>query len=263
MKIYHEPQESALCGQHCLNNLLQGPVFSAPDLSEMALSLDARERSIASEDSARRSSFGPSNNVDESGNFSLEVLRTALQLYSVQLLSWASVDEAGTDPLKEELGFIINRQSHWFTIRKINGRWWNLNSTSERPEPISAVHLAAFLSQLRSDHYYVFIARGTVSAINEDDFPSGGVGTWYEEGQLLSKGDLKTPAVIPFSGKGHKLGETTNLSKVGPYEDDLARAIALSIQGDAVLSLSASKQTAKEELRAKRLAALDSRHTAS
>ena len=34
--IYHELQESQLCGQHCLNNLLQGPHFTAPDLAAIA-----------------------------------------------------------------------------------------------------------------------------------------------------------------------------------------------------------------------------------
>lgn len=38
--VYHEKQESALCGQHCLNNLLQTAYFSAPDLSDIALELD-------------------------------------------------------------------------------------------------------------------------------------------------------------------------------------------------------------------------------
>ena len=44
MLIYHEKQESMLCGQHCLNNLLQGPYFSAMDLANIAHDLDARER---------------------------------------------------------------------------------------------------------------------------------------------------------------------------------------------------------------------------
>ena len=38
--VYHERQESALCGQHCLNNLLQNAYFTAPDLSDIALELD-------------------------------------------------------------------------------------------------------------------------------------------------------------------------------------------------------------------------------
>ena len=44
--VYHERQESALCGQHCLNNLLQGQYFSPADLAEIAQELDAMERQM-------------------------------------------------------------------------------------------------------------------------------------------------------------------------------------------------------------------------
>ena len=49
MLIYHEKQEASLCGQHCLNNLLQGPYFTAFDLSEIALELDDREKELMME----------------------------------------------------------------------------------------------------------------------------------------------------------------------------------------------------------------------
>ena len=44
--VYHERQQSALCGQHCLNNLLQGNFFTPGDLSEIALELDALEKQM-------------------------------------------------------------------------------------------------------------------------------------------------------------------------------------------------------------------------
>ena len=31
--VYHERQDSSLCGQHALNTLLQGAYFTAPDLA--------------------------------------------------------------------------------------------------------------------------------------------------------------------------------------------------------------------------------------
>jgi hypothetical protein len=31
--VYHEKQDSSLCGQHALNTLLQGPYFTAVDLA--------------------------------------------------------------------------------------------------------------------------------------------------------------------------------------------------------------------------------------
>ena len=44
--LYHEKQESALCGQHCLNNLLQGPYFNAGSLADLAHELDAMEQRL-------------------------------------------------------------------------------------------------------------------------------------------------------------------------------------------------------------------------
>lgn len=44
--IYHERQQASLCGQHCLNNLLQGHYFEASDLAAIAAELDSRERAL-------------------------------------------------------------------------------------------------------------------------------------------------------------------------------------------------------------------------
>jgi len=36
MKLYHEPQVAGLCCVHCINTVLQGPVFSAEDLASVS-----------------------------------------------------------------------------------------------------------------------------------------------------------------------------------------------------------------------------------
>ena len=41
--IYHERQEAMLCGQHALNNLVQGNVFQPGYLAEIAQQLDQME----------------------------------------------------------------------------------------------------------------------------------------------------------------------------------------------------------------------------
>lgn len=41
--------EAALCGVHCLNNLLQGPYFGVEDLMEIALELDRKEKELMAE----------------------------------------------------------------------------------------------------------------------------------------------------------------------------------------------------------------------
>lgn len=94
--VYHERQQSLLCGQHCLNNLLQGPYFAAvrthacatsiaqrshgvlqSDLADFARELHERERALMLEsgmDSADALRFlaEDSAHVDDSGNFSVE-----------------------------------------------------------------------------------------------------------------------------------------------------------------------------------------------
>ena len=84
--VYHERQEALLCGQHALNNLVQQNAFSAGSLAEIASQLDAMELNymaqndeggVSSKDYLKRMAEG-SGNVDESGNFSIEVLRSAL-----------------------------------------------------------------------------------------------------------------------------------------------------------------------------------------
>ena len=76
--LYHERQIAALCGQHCLNNLLQGPYWTEVGLAEIAHELDAQERALMLSEGvtadARRFMSEASGNVDESGNFSIQVI---------------------------------------------------------------------------------------------------------------------------------------------------------------------------------------------
>lgn len=41
LAVYHERQEAALCGMHCLNNLVQAPTFDVSQLMEIAQGLDS------------------------------------------------------------------------------------------------------------------------------------------------------------------------------------------------------------------------------
>ncbi len=79
--VYHERQEAMLCGQHALNNLVQANAFTPVSLAEIAGQLDQMELNymasnneggVSSKDYLKRLAEG-SGNVDESGNFSIEV----------------------------------------------------------------------------------------------------------------------------------------------------------------------------------------------
>eukprot|EP01041_Mallomonas_annulata_P002901 gene2901-5692_t len=281
--IYHELQESQLCGQHCLNNLLQGPYFTAPDLAGIAQELDDQERMHMLEGGAdtpevRKFLSEGSGNVDDSGNFSLQVLSTALKRsHNINLISWSSrsANDNIVDPTSEN-GFIINRSNHWFSIRKIINIWWNLNSTEEKPVHISDFYLAAFIGQLRADNYSVFIAQGHFpSAGNEMGNAVGGSGNWHKASSLLGK---PTSSELPkFAGVGRRLAVdlppsnvTSQYSVVEEEDRMLAEAIRLSMMDHTTAGATDSStnsssveasapMTKKEEMRAMRLAAADKR----
>lgn len=262
--IYHELQESALCGQHCLNNLLQAHVYSAIGLGEIAQQLDRQETSLGG-----GLMGGESSNVDAAGNFSIQVLRTALQRsFSIELISWTG--EAGrktVDPTQEE-GFIVNRREHWFSIRKINGKWFNLNSTQELPEVISEFHVVASLAQLRNDGFTVFIPRGKLpkAGVLPADVSSHDSKFWVQESVVLNppsvfrnggfdaSGDTKAaaePSFKAFSGSGQRLDGSDSKPQRNPAQSgyalgygmngtcdveedpELAAAIAASLGGTA------------------------------
>ena len=263
--IYHEQQESALCGQHCLNNLLQNSAFSAPELAEIAHELDRTESDLGGRTLI-------SSNVDESGNFSLQVLRTALtRLYGLDLVSWSSEEGRGavTDPTTEN-AFIVNTREHWYAIRKINGKWWDLNSIEEKPVYISPFYLSALLGQLRADHCHVFLVVGKLPSCGDRNYASDDASCWYTESQLIPASESKAAASKPnpFSGSGRRLGDSAAnpvviSSSDVDYEDDLQRAIRLSMEEYSasgakleVREQGAPEKSEKEIMREKRLQAL-------
>jgi ataxin-3 len=194
--VYHERQEALLCGQHALNNLVQRNVFSAGSLAEIAEQLDQMELNYMaqnneggtqSKDFMKRVAEG-SGNVDESGNFSIEVLRSALMnSYNLELPSLRQKGVGDARDVTEFEGFICNRSSHWFAIRKINGRFYNLNSTLEQPEIISHFKLAAEMEALQNAGYSVFCVVDSLPppCTSQEMMESGLLQYWWREEDLI------------------------------------------------------------------------------
>lgn len=76
---------SMLCAQHALNNLLQSAMFTAQDLAGIAHQLDQLE--AAQLDAG---AFTESQNMDDSGFFSLGVMEDALVVLGLRLVRWKS-----------------------------------------------------------------------------------------------------------------------------------------------------------------------------
>ena len=74
--------------------------------------------------------------------------------------------------------FILNLRDHWFTVRKLDGQWWNLNSMQPLPEKISDFYLSAFLAQLQAEHYTIFVIMGTLP-LGDQSSGTGESGKWW------------------------------------------------------------------------------------
>jgi len=97
-----------------------------------------------------------SNNVADDGNYNIQVISESLKrVGDLKCISIDSADVKNKD-LSAETGFICNSSAHWLTIRKINGKWYNLNSTNrEGPEMISFLFERLFEFSSRKWVYYL------------------------------------------------------------------------------------------------------------
>eukprot|EP01122_Echinamoeba_exundans_P004972 TRINITY_DN1516_c0_g2_i1.p1 TRINITY_DN1516_c0_g2~~TRINITY_DN1516_c0_g2_i1.p1 ORF type:complete len:362 (+),score=51.88 TRINITY_DN1516_c0_g2_i1:777-1862(+) len=225
--IYHEKQDAALCGVHCLNNLLQGQFYTEIDLARIAHDLDDNERALMAEMGTDTKDFlkfmqEDSGNVADDGNYSVQVLSHALDtVWGVSLSSITHEDNAHilANPLGQE-AFVCNLQSHWFAIRKIDGKWYNLNSLNKRPEFLGDVYLSAFLKQLELEGYSIFITRGTFPPPQKDST----TGVPFDKTNWMLIADAPAQQQ-KFSGQGHRLG-----GAAADDDGDFERAIKLSMQ---------------------------------
>lgn len=175
-------QESKLCGVHCINTVLQGPFFSEVDLAAMAADLDRRELQMVMDSGVASQELmgGSSSNVALDGNFSIQVLAKALDIWDLKLISLEAHDaqQAKVNPQQED-AFICHLQDHWFTIRKVGGEWYNFNSLYPAPEHLSNFYLSAYLGSLQSAGWSIFVVRGNFSTdcgVASD--PGSGFGRW-------------------------------------------------------------------------------------
>ncbi len=246
--VYFEKQsDDRLCGLHCLNNLLQGPYLDVITLSEIGIELDKIEHQLTGVHSQ--------NNVDNDGNFGIQVLEKALNMYGVhlQLLKKRqaiSYIEGGVNNVE---ALIFNSSNHWYSIRRINGIWFNLNSTNSSPGPeiISDFYLSAFIQGAEDIGYTNFLVKNlpklpeinseiyknlqshqhlvTIEQIIEAKEIRLAQKKQREEEQK-KKEEEEAKKFKPFTGKGYMVDENNNygshaLDDFGDEEDDEVKKI--------------------------------------
>ncbi len=213
---------------------------------------EGNKNGVQSKDYINRIAEG-SGNVDASGNFSIEVLRSAL-LSKFNLTLVNTLQESIRDmEITNFDGFICNKLSHWFAIRKINGIFWNLNSTKERPEQISHFRLAAEIEALRHAGYSVFcvaeIGCMPAECKNEKELTQRGEQQfWWRESDLISGtgnrgytnpwsnvgNGMRLDGVSTSGGAGSTAQNPSSINIDGLTEDEMLQmAMAASLQADA------------------------------
>lgn len=173
--LYFERQKRMHCLKHSLNNLLQRHAFSAADLNDIAVNITSAEgggflRSLT-------------HRWPVLGNFDDDVLRAAAALCGVELV-WAMTERAGELPSilgdgndlmnqPHVMGIIVNKRNqgliagftgarHWFTILKLDGTWYNVDSMLPSPHRFPDPQLtsvrACLFDLIARDGAQVFVA---------------------------------------------------------------------------------------------------------
>lgn len=238
--IFHEKQEGSLCAQHCLNALLQEPYFTAVDLATLAQRMDEEERKRMAEsgedtEDYRRFREQPSENMDDSGYFSVQVICSALEFCGLDLVPFKSsgplTKQANLHP-ETMSAYICNYRDHWFTIRKLGFQWFNLNSLLSKPELISDTYLTLLLAQLQQEGYSIFLVRGDLPECKADELLK------INPAVPIPKTPLKKE--VPKSEEEIELNNAMKLSLGEPVdkdEEDYQAALRLSLQEEKDPSL--------------------------
>uniref|UniRef100_A0A7S3UBD8 ubiquitinyl hydrolase 1 n=1 Tax=Picocystis salinarum TaxID=88271 RepID=A0A7S3UBD8_9CHLO len=180
--LYHESQVASLCGMHCLNALLQGPAFNEWDLGMVAQEVDEAERKLMAEGGTDTHEYAEflvkqledSENVSSDGNFSLQVLHKALEVWGIKVSPLLSVHST---LLEVREAFLCLTSRHWFAIRKVGGNWYNFNSKLPAPVEVAEDSLLAYLTaMIENPHQSVFDVEGQLPVVGQENANESG--TW-------------------------------------------------------------------------------------
>ncbi|KAL0213350.1 hypothetical protein RCL1_006976 [Eukaryota sp. TZLM3-RCL] len=168
--VYFEKQKAALCAVHTLNNLLQSQFFSEIDLAELASVITQKEHSLY------LTTPSENHHVSLSGDFSTDVVQLALQNLDLSMVHLNSEDpivvQIRSNPTSAE-GFILNRNTedigHWLSLRKVQGKWFELDSLASQPREISPSLLELTVDQYFRQGYSVFVVYGNYPYVDPSE----------------------------------------------------------------------------------------------
>ncbi|KAL1244872.1 Ataxin-3 [Trichinella spiralis] len=114
-------------------------------------------------------STSESQNMDDSGYFSLQVISEALKPFNLTLRVAPTNASDVINFYRSHSAFICHRHQHFFTVRKIGEHWYNLNSMLDGPELISQTYSELYLAQLQKEGCTILAVEGDLP-VNRGDF---------------------------------------------------------------------------------------------
>eukprot|EP00397_Hematodinium_sp_SG-2012_P006055 GEMP01006081.1.p1 GENE.GEMP01006081.1~~GEMP01006081.1.p1 ORF type:complete len:908 (+),score=208.30 GEMP01006081.1:1077-3800(+) len=238
--VYHEKQQNRLCGKHCLNNLLQSPIFDHPMMHQIAQSIDNIEARLLFEDE-KESPTEISEHHSTEGDFSIEVLFAALRRLNVDLVPGRHPDAANVIVDGKFRAIVVQSNDHWFAIRKIFGSWLNLDSLLAKPHLISNNRMFRWLNDPpHSTNVFLVIGELPTPATPTNDEPWVVVPDIVPASAHPEKPDEK-PAVIkePSNYKPAVVKEPPVVKELSNYDklidlgfDDREVSMALELSGN-------------------------------
>ena len=239
--VYWEKQgKDRMWGLHWLNSLVQGPIFNESTLFETARKLDEEEKKLYGDDVPKISGLDGTNNIADDGNYNIQVLSKALSdlgNYNLVPIDSPEVRKSPMDPLTNETAFLWNSKDHWFAIRKIHGRWFNLNSTNMDPGPqiFSEFYLDAFLESVKDLGYFIHTVRG-------NDLPQP-----IKQDDVFSLRPNQLYVGLEYLDYDYQQNKGRALNTDGADQDDIQAAIKASLQDQENLAATIQPQETQEE----------------
>ncbi len=151
-------------------------------------------------------------------------------MWNLEVVSVNSPDakEAKANPLGQN-AFILNLGEHWFTVRKIGGVFWNLNSLNKGPEEIGDFYLSLLFDTLQNEGYAIFVIYGELPDFRNmsgDGFATSGGGRVVT---CFPKAKGGGGRAVDTSGDALQSAINASLQQEDDDDGDMAAAIAASL----------------------------------
>jgi len=146
-----------MCGKHCINNLLQAPIFDDKRMRTIAKKVDK----LASQLLAEEELPVESDHFNTEGDFSIEVLKAALIRVNADLIPSRHPDASRIFKERDFYALVVQSHNHWFAVRRIGKLWVNLDSLFSNPDIIRDEEFKRWV-QTNANHHNVFFVVGDI-----------------------------------------------------------------------------------------------------